>query len=689
MTQEAGGKATAEQGTPARPKWLVMIYLAGDNNLSPNSIAILQELESANPPRDEVRVLACFDSNTPRPKGARYVEINRRVDTTQPQPTPCWDLHNDLVPFKQIPGHPVTAPNFCDPDPANQTPISEPVAKEGLSRFLNFALSNHTADRYMLILFGHGSAVAGNTFLTDDNPPSFLRLREFEEVLARHFDDRPGTNKPKLDVLACDNCMMNGIETAYQLRRRVDYVLGSQGLMLTVGWPFRKLIRTIVRHKDDSPRRIARRMLRLCARNLVDFSLMDRSSEQAVCDLTTLRRDRNVVTAVRKLVAAMIEALEFDDCGDVRYPAVRDAIRLARLEAQSYWGETFVDLYDFCELLLVKCNEALNRQVQLLILLQQRQETFLTRQPAPEEAPAGQDKEIGRADGLSTKELLLLVDPVLKNFDQIARRCWGVLEEISELSQNGGKRFVRRSYYVGPDAQYSHGVSIYFPWTLPQNPIIFEPEGGDGYEAARGGSGGGQGLSWVSFDRVGKSPTNFIFKTAFDEYKEYAFAKSDAGDWAAFLDRFFRATLRKVRRFDSKYDTANRDSSIFFEDTPLIEPSPFLPPESIDLQKSSSSTGDEDDCSCSTIKNYPRRFYLSPADCMIKCKVRDEPEPEIDPAADCDSNQPGKGPCVSYLGWNVTGLVASVIGIKPNRTDGPGDDDDEIDQQEDCDPKEY
>lgn len=685
MTQYADRGVTDEQNPPAQPKWLVMIYLAGDNSLSPNSIAILQELEAADPPYGEVRVLACFDSNTPRPRGARYVEINRPVNTTQPQPTPCWDLHNDLVPFENIPGHPVTAPNFCDPDPAGHTPITEPAAKEGLARFLSYALSNHTADKYMLILFGHGSVVAGNTFLADDNPPSFLRLRDFAEVLARHFDDRSDTNKPKLDVLACDNCMMNGIEIAYQLQRQISYVLGSQGLMLTVGWPFRKLIRMIVSHKNDSPRRIARRMLRLCARNLVDFSLMDRSSEQAVCDLTTLRRDRNVVTAVRKLVAAMTEGLEFDECGEVRYPAVRDTIRLARLEAQSYWGETFVDLYDFCELLLIKCNEALERQIKLLVLLQQQRKALLTQHPAPSDAPAGQDKEPGEAPEPSFKELLLHLDPVLKIFEQIARRCWGVLEEISEL---GDRRFVRRSYYVGPDSQYSHGVSIYFPWTLPQDPIIFEPMDGDGYGTSGGGSGGGYGLSWVSFNRVGRQPIDFILKTAFDEYKEYEFAKSHAGDWAAFLDRFFRATLRNVRRFDYKYDESQRkDSRLFFEREPDLKGDHFIPPGTINLQKSSSSL-DNDECSCPTVKNYPRRFYLSPADCQRKCILPGEVEPDTERAPECDPDQVDKEFCVSYLGWNVTGLVASVVGLPQDTPASPVDDDDEIDNQKGCDPEE-
>ena len=68
---------------PQRSNWLIMVYLAGDNNLSPYSIAFLQQLEEANKElgREEAnkyaRVVAAYDSPTPLPKGARYLEIKR------------------------------------------------------------------------------------------------------------------------------------------------------------------------------------------------------------------------------------------------------------------------------------------------------------------------------------------------------------------------------------------------------------------------------------------------------------------------------------------------------------------------------------------------------------------------------------------------------------------------------------
>jgi len=411
-------------------------------------------------------------------------------------------------------------------------------------------------------------------------------------------------------------------------------MLGSQGLMLALGWPYRKIINAVVQHQDAETKFVACQVLMACARNLIDFTLMDRSTEQSLCDLTVLNRDKNLVTAVKKLVAAMTDGLEFDDEGEVMYPAIRDAIRLARLEAQSYWGETFVDLYDFCLLLLEQCNQAISLPVTMFFQSQMfNQKLAATSNSAAE--TDGEDRNAEQLDRLASKELLLRSDPGLRLFRKIAECCRAVLREIK------GKRFVLNSYYIGPDLQYSNGVSVYFPWTLPETPIIFEPDNG----AGSGWSGGRYGVSWVSLDRANGLPDDYVLKTAFEEYKEYDFAKQDAGDWAAFLERFFRATLRNVRRHDVWYEKGK--DVRFFDSQQRHER--FVAPADVNPQKSGSDTGIEE-FDFSTIKNYPRRFYVSPADCLRRCDLTQDKED-----------------CASYLGWNVRGLVAQVIGLEKRR----------------------
>lgn len=668
MSQDTKKEVKCYIKPPKPPQWLVMIYLAGDNGLSANCIDILQELEEAFDcyPQyaDDVRVLACFDSNTPRPRGARYFEIHFRRKYA-PNSHLKWELHNDLVPIECLPGNPVEIPDFCIEDSTSKPPASEPVPREGLSRFIHFALSHHKhAKKHMLILFGHGSAVAGNTFLADNTPPSFLRLKELREVLARHFDARQRPwkegdedtaddllteeekkGRPPLDILACDNCMMNGIESAYELRRRVKYMIGSQGLVLALGWPFRKVLEEVLKNRNAHPKVVAERILRVCARNLLDFSLMDRSSEQSLCDLTTLREEPNLTTAVRELSRVLQYTLAPDYKTMKVDPIIRDMVRVARLEAQSYWSETFVDLYDFCLLLLERCNDFKTMEVNL------------PRRLSTSETPRKAKRS--RADKEAPDSVVGL--DIIDRFEVIANACNEVLEALKS-----GRKFVLCSYYIGPDSQYSNGVSIYFPWTLPEDPIIFEQEDDTG-------SGGGYGLSWRAVERArgrierrvqdelrnpsrrSDPPSDYNLITAFDEYKTYEFAMPTGGDWAAFLTIFFKATLRNVRRFDVKYNKTDR-KDVFLEEERLRE-RPFFNPSPVDLQKSSSDVDSETDCSCPTIKNYPRRFYLSPEDCNDVCP--DDPHGSGG-STDADGKEP-RTPCVSYLGWNVRGIVAEVI----------------------------
>jgi len=571
---------TRRRKTPQpKRKWTIMIYLAGDNSLTANCISVMQELEAAKPCKD-VEVLACFDSNTPRPKGSRYLHVHHSHPFANGMD---WPIHNDLIPPDKR-GHGIISPNFCD-DPAGKQAgaNSSAVPAEGLSRFIAWALDNHPAERYVLITFGHGGAVAGQTFLARNNPDSFLTLPQFGKILARYFGRKKG--KPQLDILACDNCVMNGLETAFEIRNQVDYMLGSQDLMLAVGWPYQKIINALVDQPGQAPKEFAGKILEACARNLLDFALMDRSSEQAVCDLTSFDQKDNLIEAVRQLVKTLSIGLKFEprksgkNRGDLvlRYPTICDAIKLARLEAQAFWNETFVDLYDFCERLMWKCDQLVQANAAVVTAVG------------------------GSTQARCAPEQFRQTDQIRK-LKEVALRC------------------VPSSYYIGAELQYSHGLSVYFPWTLPEKPYFFSP------------ANRGPGLE---------------LKTAFETYKDYPFARQSG--WAHFLDDFFRATLRKVRRADRTFsvraDTESAELGLI--DFTLTDASAAV---AINLQKTSSDTGKNDDCTCPPIKNYPRRNYLAPADCAR----RTEKPGIMKPGA--HQQEP-----VSYLGWNLRGLVAKVI----------------------------
>jgi Clostripain family len=581
-----------------KPRWTIMVYLAGDNNLTTNCISVLQQLESVKYLGEDVCVLACFDSNTPAPKGARYLAINckrNKVDTQFD-----WEIHNDLIsPDMRGPDHTIDAPDFCKPDSKikGRNTVYRPVVAEGLKRFINWAVEHHKeSERYMLILYGHGPVVAGQTFLAKENPPSSLRLEDLQGVLNRHF----GRNrKRKIDILACQNCVMNGIETAYELKHHANFMIGSQGLVLAQGWPYEKMIGAVVEDPSAATPVIARKLLKACARHMLDFVVMDRSSEQSLCDLRCLRENDNLTTAIRNLVIALKRGLQFDrknDDVELRYPSICNAVRLARLETQSYWGETFVDLFDFCDRLIKSCRDV---------------------------------------DAIKTsflEEMGLDVTDLPPNFKKLAEQINRIVSCCLKI-QHEVRKTIPESFYIGSELQYSYGLSIYFPWSLPGAPYFFKSRGTQG--------------------------KHYSLKTAFETYRGYTFVESSR--WDDFLKTFFQATLRNVRRAPRSIELKST-STLSLGLVEDFEPQQEL--ITIDLQKSSSDTGKVDHEIWSNVKNYPRRNYLSPADCPRKIETAGSQKP-----GSAIFRNP-KSPPVSYLGWNISGLVAEAIAPKPKTEPG-------------------
>jgi hypothetical protein len=606
-----------------RPKWTVMIYLAGDNNLSAECVRLMQDLEDADH-RPEVRVIACYDSNAPLPKGSRYLDIQRqRQKANFPM---GWGLHNDMVRTDERNHRAVEILDFTDFTTirCTEVPTTAPTAPVGLDRFLQYATENHDAERFMLILFGHGGAVAGNSFLQSDNPPSFVRLAEFSDIIRKHFDGE----ERKLDILGFDNCVMNSVEAAWEIKDSVDYTIGSQGLVLTAAWPFRKLVNQILRDHDRQPEEIARGMAKICARNVLDFALMDRSSEQAVCDLTTLRRNENLVSKLRKLAGALTLGCALDyDLEQPKYPEIVDMIRLARLEAQTFWDETFVDIGDFCELLIQRANRFLQPIEEALRVMQ----TIRT----------NSSRDFGaNIDRLQDWDLS-------KQAQNIHDACVEVLAQLREI--------VQASYYVGSASQYSHGMSVYYPWTLPREIVVFEPD----YSGMIPADGDDPPVA-----------EDFKLITAFQEYSSYKFAESglrypgrDLGadnpgepGWADFLLAYFGATLRRVRCHEVSYQIGADQPFAFSAMSGVRE----LAAPAIDLQKTSSDVGGVRAPALAGIKNYPGRSYLSPFD-----------KPHVTQL----NGGIVQSPPISYLGWNIRGLVSESIGVF---ADNPTDADPEL-----------
>lgn len=370
--------------TKSKP-WTVLVYLAGDNDLAAEMVWALAELKAAaerRAVRDGMNLLAEIDVAGSPP---------RRYELTGAGASDSGDL------------------------PALGRPAPSPAKNElPLERFLSDAIRElPAAKRSAIVLSGHGSGAVGD-FLPDLEPRSAVSIPRLGRILAR----TRSRLKEKIGLLGLDSCQMSTVETAFEVRGSVRFLVASEGTVLNAGWPYQSVLDAFLRAKSEEG--AARAVVRRYLRYYRDYELASQSTDVAVCDLERLDA---VVEALRAFAEAMLRPLarlapdgleegvelgalarKEETPGLERARALRDAIVLAHWSAQSYKRDREVDLADFAD--------QIARYARRL-------------------AGAGAAPLVDRAERLSRA-----ID-----------------------------RAVLASGTTGPDFQHSRGLSIYFPWS--------------------------------------------------------------------------------------------------------------------------------------------------------------------------------------------------------------------------------
>jgi hypothetical protein len=248
-----------------------------------------------------------------------------------------------------------------------------------------------------------------------------------------------------------------------------------------------------------------------CLHNSTDFLLAGYSFDLCLCNLNKVH---TITEPIQNLSKALVDGLND--------PLVRDVILLSHLKSQSYWQESYTDLYDFCFCLSESC------------------------------------KQLNEAG-----------NPLYKKVQPIHDKCGVVMDRLVKESAPGSGGLVVRAEFAGPAYQYSHGLSVFFPWSEPSRDSLI-----------------------------------------MEDYEHYKFKETL---WHTFLDAYFKKTMRETRKSerDSRAAVAPQQS----EEEKLLEDMACLVyndegqlsnGDSLEALKvhPKDPTGD-DDCTCPSIKNYP------------------------------------------------------------------------------------
>lgn len=527
------------QSTPKPPdkkKLTLMFFFASDNTLSPSTLPQLKAIKAAGPDIN-ANVLVYFDPNE---KGAptRVFEMHRSLKLGHTPPSNgnrsgslVSVLSSDYLCPEDIRANPgVASQQFGESLQQMHDALNADTA---LEQFLAFCREAYPAHHYMLFLVGHGLVVGRDAFLPDDNPDSAIGLKKLGDIL-RKFSADISAKQEKLQLIGMHSCSMSAIEVAYELKGTAAYMLGSQGLSFVGSWPYRQLLTAIyngAKPENVDFEQVAKDLHTLCIHYSVDFMYAGFPSDSCLCSLESDR-----VSALTDPISALSNALT----RGLEEPRLRELIVFAHWKSQSFWQEMYTDLYDYCLCLQRLC----------------------------------------RSDGTHQTDQ----SSRNRSYDElriaIIEACTAVINALKP--QNGP---VVRADYIGPASQYSHGLSIYFPWSEP-----LEDEN----------------------DQVIR------------KYENYAFSQELVrGSWFDFLRTYFELTQRDDRLTEEQADgdptyldpdyqtvlTAVRGS--FEAAVQASTNHDFFPTSALEGKVSPPDAGGGA-CSCASTKNYPMVFSMSP-----------------------------------------------------------------------------
>lgn len=292
------------------------------------------------------------------------------------------------------------------------TPRYPPPFVDELAQFIAWGIRRWPARHYMVVFSGDGGGVLADFLPSFGRPGKSLKARELTQVF-RKVRKILKTNVT-IDVVGLDSCLMSMTEIAFGIRGYAKYLVGSQGNEDDMGWPFADILYGLKRMTD--PRRVAATTVDRYNTYYLDYALIaGASANLSAVDLTKMD---GLAAAVSKFTKAALRLMPEDGDLNWKQHIFVQLLVNAHWTSQNYRQDQYTDLYDFCDVF-------------------QREATAMVKKHS---------------------SLQGSLQRVIDACDEIK----SVLCDTDQCS--GGNKVVINSCSVGVKYQYSHGLSIYFPW---------------------------------------------------------------------------------------------------------------------------------------------------------------------------------------------------------------------------------
>ena len=628
-----------------KKKWTLMFYFASDNPLAPGIISQLKALKAAGFHK-EANVIAQFDPYTEgTPTHIFDVNIIKKLESTEEfkigfdsedpfirnlVEDKLWRDERDRT-GKNLIRDRIKKALKDRADYAPGIPRSGTVETNGkryelgplvsLDEFLRFCSSRYPAEHYMLFILGHGVAVGNDLFLFDEhgqeNTLSLTGLRRVLESFKLDIRSHNGS----FELISFHSCSVSSLEMAYELRNTAKYMLASQGATFVGSWPYREILLRIFKDlkinenilNDGQIKAMLTKIFSYCLHNSTDFLLAGYPFDLCLSDL---RKMQDVKPYLDTLAKALIDGL--DD------PEVKESILLAHLESQSFYGEMYSDIIDFCRCLYLRLNRARESNRKLVSEAAINSNGGLAgNNVVPSSIETALEPSAGNLPALIGNTGVATVDKTIVP-DITSQASTSPKElEISPLEKAcadfiiASRETIVENGFAGPEYQYARGLSIYFPWSRPSADSGILSHYRE-YQLA---------INERPPEEPPQKPQGKSSAQAKRKYEELP------PTWFNFLDRYFDETRRTPTIYKEEPQEAlnenerRRESEKLSQDEELFEDkiavvytqaAPNMAPNAPGtLQKGDKTDPMGGDCVCPSIKNYfrdtrPRRDRKRP-----------------------------------------------------------------------------
>lgn len=309
-------------------EWTVMVYLDADNNLESAGIDDINEMETIGS-SDEVNIVVQVDRI---PYSVLAANNQGYADDSS---NDNWTTTRRYYITQDSDSSQISSQLISDLGEQN---MGDP---QTLVDFANWAATEYPAKKYLLVIWNHGGGFRSLNLTKDiawdyTNGEDKITMPELESALSSISTQIGGG----IDVVGMDACLMAMVEVAYQIKDYADILVASEENVPTTGWPYDTILDQLVSDPDMSSKELAS--------EIVANYISNYPSSGVVKSAIDLNYMDTLATQLSDLASSIM--------GDSL--TSRAEYIFASTKVQYYGDYDFIDLYDFCNKLLLYSNNS-------------------------------------------------------------------------------------------------------------------------------------------------------------------------------------------------------------------------------------------------------------------------------------------------------------------------------------------